>query len=280
MKDIATVLRRLYRLYLHAYYQHFSVFGEVELQQHLYERFYRFVTTNRLLSEKDMKPFLSLDEVFAVIYNAMCDCLLQYFSSLSLCFMELNLSRAEKRKNKKKQRKKQQRKLIALSIKNAQNLSDRSTSLEEKLGQEVSEQSELLESVISPSICNHCNQKKVHYHCIDCKLYLCHDVFPLVFSHVQCYEQIHRNLIKEKKEVHSNCIDLLEVEAKEKTTPIINTIDKLTRDMDFVPSSKDVQSSTKKTDQLQHTQHYGLRCKKCFELLVHDDEFLLVIIIC
>ena len=71
MKDIATVLRRLYRLYLHAYYQHFSVFGEVELQQHLYERFYRFVTTNRLLSEKDMKPFLSLDEVFAVIYNAM-----------------------------------------------------------------------------------------------------------------------------------------------------------------------------------------------------------------
>ena len=184
MKDIATVLRRLYRLYLHAYYQHFSVFGEVELQQHLYERFYRFVTTNRLLSEKDMKPFLSLDEVFAVIYNAMCDCLLQYFSSLSLCFMELNLSRAEKRKNKKKQRKKQQRKLIALSIKNAQNLSDRSTSLEEKLGQEVSEQSELLESVISPSICNHCNQKKVHYHCIDCKLYLCHDVFPLVFSHV------------------------------------------------------------------------------------------------
>ena len=80
MKDIATVLRRLYRLYLHAYYQHFSVFGEVELQQHLYERFHRFVTTNRLLNEKDMKPFLSLDEVFAVIYNAMCECLYNTFS--------------------------------------------------------------------------------------------------------------------------------------------------------------------------------------------------------
>ena len=98
--------------------------------------------------------------------------------------MDLNLSRAEKRKNKKKQRKKLQRKLVALSIKNAQNLSNKGTSSEEKLEQEVPEQSELLESVISPSICNHCNQKKVQYHCIDCKLYLCHDVFSLLFSHI------------------------------------------------------------------------------------------------
>lgn len=66
---MSSLLRRLYRLYLHAYYHHFSVFAELEVQQHLYDRFYQFVTSSLLLSEKDMSPFLPLDEVFAVIYK-------------------------------------------------------------------------------------------------------------------------------------------------------------------------------------------------------------------
>lgn len=82
-KDMSSMLRRLYRLYLHAYYQHFSVFVEIETQQHLYDRFYRFVTSSLLLCEKDMNPFLPLDEVFAVIYkDAWTVCLQTFFYCL------------------------------------------------------------------------------------------------------------------------------------------------------------------------------------------------------
>ena len=53
------------------------------MQQHLYDRFYRFVTSSLLLREKDMSPFLPLDEVFAVIYKVAWLVCLQtfYFAS-------------------------------------------------------------------------------------------------------------------------------------------------------------------------------------------------------
>ena len=74
------------------------------MKHHMYEKFYYFVAGSSLLSERDMRPFLSLDEM----RNAFVICLFNLI-------MDLPLSREEKRKNKKKERKRQQRRLIAIS---------------------------------------------------------------------------------------------------------------------------------------------------------------------
>ena len=95
----------------------------------------------------------------------------------------------------------------------------------------------------------------------------------------QCYERIHRELIKEKRETHPNCIDLLEAKEREKNTPIVSQMEVLARNIGFVPSRSESHSTEEvKPICPQPKQHNGLRCKKCFELLVRDDEFLFALI--
>lgn len=85
-------------------------------------------------------------------------------------------------------------------------------------------------------------------------------------------------MIKEKRETHPNCIDLLEEREKEKKTPIVSQMEALARRIGFVPSRSEDQSTEEaKPMRPQPKQHNGLRCKKCFELLVRDDEFLFVV---
>ena len=62
---------------------------------------------------------------------------------------------------------------------------------------------------------------------------------------------------------------------KEKNTPIVSQMEVLARNIGFVPSRSDSHSPEEgKPICPQPKQHNGLRCKKCFELLVRDDEFL------
>ena len=68
-KEMSFTLRRLYRLYLHAYYQHHNAFAEEERRKHIYEKFFGFVTSSGLLSEKDMKPYLSVEDMTLLVYN-------------------------------------------------------------------------------------------------------------------------------------------------------------------------------------------------------------------
>lgn len=73
-KEMFVSLRRLYRLYLHSFYQHYGAFVEAEKMRHMYSKFFGFVTCSGLLSEKDMKPYLSLDEMNEYVYSSFSFC--------------------------------------------------------------------------------------------------------------------------------------------------------------------------------------------------------------
>ena len=45
------------------------------MKHHMYEKFYYFVAGSSLLSERDMRPFLSLDEMRNAVYGHMYICL-------------------------------------------------------------------------------------------------------------------------------------------------------------------------------------------------------------
>ena len=80
-KEMISLLRRLYRLYIHAYYQHFDGFCEVEKKNHCYEKFSFFVKSTALVSDRDLRPYLSVEEMKMYI-NGMNDyyyfCLLKW----------------------------------------------------------------------------------------------------------------------------------------------------------------------------------------------------------
>ena len=185
--------------------------------------------------------------------------------------MDSELTRADKRRRKKKERKRKQRQLYAISTKTNSILSDPEKDSEESSGKEEDKV-----PVTIPAICEECSENKVQYHCLDCKHYYCSSVGSWIdYCSFQCYERIHKELIKEKRETHPNCIDLLEVKEKEKNTPIVSQMEVLARNIGFVPSRSDSHSpEEEKPICPQPKQHNGLRCKKCFELLVRDDEFL------
>lgn len=76
-------------------------------------------------------------------------------------------------------------------------------------------------------------------------------------------------LQKEKKEFHINCISIMHEQPKEeKQTSLSN------RDIQILKSSGFSVDGEKPLLPNPQIQHSGLRCKKCFELLVRDDEFL------
>ena len=77
-KEMFASLRRLYRLYLHAFYQHYGAFAEAEKRRHMYAKFFGFVTCSGLLSERDMKPYLSLDEMNEYVYSSFSLCCIIY----------------------------------------------------------------------------------------------------------------------------------------------------------------------------------------------------------
>ena len=62
----------------------------------MYEKFYMFILGSSLLTERDMRPFLSLEEMKKAVYDYVCYC---FFVKTD---MEAPLSREEKRKLKKK----------------------------------------------------------------------------------------------------------------------------------------------------------------------------------
>lgn len=68
-QELSSLLRRLYRLYLHAFYQHRIAFAEEEMTRHSYEKFHFFVMYTELITEKDLKPYLSIEEMTMSIYD-------------------------------------------------------------------------------------------------------------------------------------------------------------------------------------------------------------------
>lgn len=64
-----------------------------------------------------------------------------------------------------------------------------------------------------------------------------------------------------KKEFHLDCEEIL-----------FNNPEELSKHNKSNESNKGFNPDTKPSK--PRIQHKGLRCKKCFELLVHDDEFL------
>lgn len=82
--------------------------------------------------------------------------------------MDSPLSRADRRKQKKKERKRKQRQLFAISTKTNSSLPE----MEEAHSESSANKSEE-DSVTIPAFCEECNEKKVQYHCLDCKHYYC-----------------------------------------------------------------------------------------------------------
>ena len=68
-KELSSLLRRLYRLYLHTFYNHLDGFCEEERKTHLYEKFYSFAWNSSLLTLKEMKPHLSDSEMREYVYG-------------------------------------------------------------------------------------------------------------------------------------------------------------------------------------------------------------------
>ena len=98
-----------------------------------------------------------------------------------------------------------------------------------------------------------------------------------MFSNQQCYDSFHRQLQKLKLEFHTNVVKIGGPE------PDHNDKDEETSRIDkLIERSGMIRSSTEQPSSLSilaspsppQKQHHGLRCKKCFELLVRDDEFM------
>ena len=70
-------------------------------------------------------------------------------------------------------------------------------------------------------------------------------------------------------------VDLLEG-VQDLNTPIqpISRTDELIERSGMVRSQAEQPATKSMNVQLPKKQHFGLRCIKCYELLVHDDEFL------
>lgn len=62
-KELSLVLRRLYRLHVHAIYNHFESFLELEKRERVYEKFLHFVLCTQLLSEKMLKPYIPYESI-------------------------------------------------------------------------------------------------------------------------------------------------------------------------------------------------------------------------
>lgn len=143
------------------------------MKYHMYEKFYFFVAGSSLLSERDMKPFLPLDEMKYAVYGHFYICLFH----LSYCIMDRPLSREEKRKNKKKERKRQQRRLIAV---NHQKLVE-SVEMDNKEGNNEDNEIEKKREVIikEETKCSECDSRDIQYRCDNCKKVFCAKVEEL-----------------------------------------------------------------------------------------------------
>lgn len=77
-------------------------------------------------------------------------------------------------------------------------------------------------------------------------------------------------------EFHTNVIKIGEQESEREQPDAETTrIDKLIERSGMVRASADLpRPSPTRMQAPERKQHNGLRCKKCFELLVRDDEFV------
>ena len=88
---------------------------------------------------------------------------------------------------------------------------------------------------------------------------------------------MHNELQKQKHEFHLNAVDLYEgVEDSVKEPPLRSREDELIEKSGMVRSQSEQPVPIPMQPVPVPKQHNGLRCKKCFELLVRDDEFLFV----
>lgn len=181
------------------------------------------------------------------------------------CLMDETLSREEKRRLKKKERKRKIRQVIAENrIQRIENeeIKDELVAMNSPIPMNsLHETNSEKKSLVPKSICEKCQQRKTKYLCNDCSMFYCEMVFVFRVIDNQCYNQIHKELQKEKNEFHMDCEEILLNNAEELLKH--NDSDKLSQGFNL-----DKQISKPKI------QHNGLRCKKCFELLVHNDEFL------
>ena len=90
---------------------------------------------------------------------------------------------------------------------------------------------------------------------------------------------MHNELQKQKHEFHLNAVDLFEgIEDPVKDPPLRSREDELIEKSGMVRSQSEQPVPVPMQPVPVTKQHNGLRCKKCFELLVHDDEFLFVLL--
>lgn len=90
---------------------------------------------------------------------------------------------------------------------------------------------------------------------------------------------MHNELQKQKHEFHLNAVDLYEgIEETVKDPPSRSREDELIEKSGMVRSQAEQPAPILMQPVPVAKQHNGLRCKKCFELLVRDDEFLWVVI--
>ena len=89
----------------------------------------------------------------------------------------------------------------------------------------------------------------------------------------QCYETIHKKFQIENNQFHIDCID---VTASDYHFPpqVDESLDQTTDSSLKTLLKNGFENKEEKNLPKTTKQHNGLRCKKCFELLVHDDEFL------
>ena len=135
----------------------------------MYEKFYTFILGSSLLTERDMRPFLSLEEMKKAVYDYVCYC---FFVKTD---MEAPLSREEKRKLKKKERKRKQRQCNAALRKENETESD-NESCEKRQKLDEKEALEDASGTTEELRCCECQSEDVRYRCDDCKKVYCVDV--------------------------------------------------------------------------------------------------------